>query len=287
VLVYGMDTASAAVITVNITGHVTDWGVSTSDPFFNQIYSGEPVTASYTYDNATGPNAQGQYQPNLPPAGAVVTIGPFSFQAFAPPPPYQGPPVSFYLIPQTTPGDGSAVYMIYVSQLLQGGAPVGGQLGYVSFGFIDPNGQWPVDSNLPTGLPAPSTLAQSSIYITYGAFGSSTIKIQIDSVALAPPSLEVSPASGNFSNQQRFDAALLLPVGSQVATAQASIGGSPVSSLSYPGQCTLVPNTTSRAQIVCPNASQALSPGPTTVNWQATLTDGTVINQTVLWNLAP
>jgi hypothetical protein len=177
--------------------------------------------------------------------------------------------------------------MHYVSQLLQGGAPVGGQPAYVSFGFIDPNGQWPLDSNLPTGLPAPSTLAQSSIYITYGTFESSTIKIQIDSVALAPPTLEVSPASGNFSSQQHFDAALLLPLGSQVASAQASVGGTPVPNLSYPGQCTLVSNTTSRTQILCPNASQALSPGPTTVNWQATLTDGTVINQTVLWNLAP
>jgi hypothetical protein len=285
VLASAMESASATVITVNMTGHITGWGFRLPDPLYNQVYPGQPVTASYTYDTATGPFAPAQYSPTLPPAAASVTLGPFTFQAFAPPPPYQGAAVSMYVAaPQS---DGSSFYMNYYAHLLQGGAPVAGEEGYMSFLFADPNGQWPVDSNLPTGVPTPSTLAQSTIYVSYGPFGYSNLSIQIDSVTLAPLTLEVSPASGNFSSQQHFDAALFLPIGSQVASAQATVGGNPIANLSYPGACTLVPNTISRTQIVCPNASQALTQAQTTVNWQVTLADGTVINQPVTWNLVP
>ena len=59
-------------------------------------------------------------------------------KAFAPPPPFQGPAVSIYVAaPQP---DGSSLYMNYATHLLQSGAPVAGEEGYMSFLFADPNG---------------------------------------------------------------------------------------------------------------------------------------------------
>lgn len=290
VLTSGMQAASAAVITVNITGHVMSWMTydndpTHNDPLNNQLYGGEPVTASYTYDTATGAFQQWQYGPAMPPASAVVNIGPFSFQSISSTPYYPGAATPFQVGVFPPSQYGASFQILVNSQLLQGGVPVANPSSTLNFDFWDPNGQWPLDGTLPTGAPAMSTLASSTISIQYGSTFNSYITIGIDSVTLAPPSLEVSPATGNFAGQQHFDASLLLPAGAQVASAQASVGGTPVANLSYPGRCTLTPNIVSRVAIVCPDASQALSAGPNTVDWQVTLTDGTVLTQSVAWNL--
>jgi len=295
VLVLRMDFASAAVITVNITGHIT--GLSVDQPMANQMYPGEPITASYTYDTATGPFLPNTYHPNMPPANATVTIAPFTFQSILPPPSTccgTQPPLEVNVFPST--GNGSNVYInVGATQLLQDGVPLDSpNFILLSFGFYDPTGHWPADTSLPTGAPPLSDLTNSFISVWMPNVTSSQfINIQIDSVALAPTTFEVSPASGNFLNQQHFDAALVLPPGAQVSAAQASVAGNAVPYLSYPGQCTLVANTAGQAGILCPNASQVInqpllpgqSPGPVPVNWQVTLTDGTAINKTVVWNL--
>jgi len=297
VLVFRMDFAGAAVITVNVTGHVVGFSSSPSDPFANNIYVGEPITASYTYDTATGPYLQDTYRPNMPPASSAVNIGPFTFGSVLPPAgsfPGSNPAMEVAVFPGMSANGASFSIAVPNNQLLQGGTPAANpnQLIYgVSFNFYDATGQWPADMNLPSGAPALASLANSSIYIIMNsATVSENINIQIDSVALVPTTFEVSPASGNFVAQQRFDAALLVPAGmAQITTAQASVNGNPISALSYPaGTCTLAPTTTSSA-ILCPNASDfidpaAVLPGPTIVDWQVTLTDGTVMHQTVSWN---
>jgi hypothetical protein len=290
-LVSGMTCAHASVITVNVTGHVKSWMTygndpTHTDPLNNQLYGGEPVTASYTYDTATGAFQQWQYTPTMPPATAVVNIGPYSFQSTSSTPYYPGTAAPFQVGVFPPSQYGATLQLLVSSQLLQGGVPITSpSSSTLNFDFWDPNGQWPLDGNLPTGAPAMSTLASSTITIQYGSQFNSYITIGIDSVTLAPPSLEVSPATGNFAGRQHFDASLLLPAGVQVASAQASVGGTPVGNLSYPGGCTLMPNIVSRVALVCPDASQALSVGPNTVNWQVTLSDGTVLNQSVAWNL--
>jgi hypothetical protein len=296
VLVLRMDVAAAAVITVNITGHITSLGVD--HPMSDQMYLDEPITASYTYDTATGPYSPNTYYPTMPPASATVTIGPFTFQSMLPPPSTccgAQPPLQVNVFPSTS-GDGSNVWInVGASQVLQGGVPLDGPNPIlVSFSFNDPTGHWPADASLPTGAPALSDLTHSSIYIWMpSATSSQSINMQIDSVALAPTTFEVSPASGNFLNQQHFDAALVLPPGAQITAAQASVAGNAIPYLSYPGQCALVANIAGQTGVLCPNASQVInqpllpgqSGGPVPVNWQVTLTDGTVINKTVVWNL--
>jgi len=291
VLVLRMDFATASVITVQVTGHITTLVADQS--LINQMYSGEPVTATYTYDTNTGPYAQLTYRPNMPPAAATVTIGPFSIQTVPPSQPVSGgqqPPLQIQMFLPTTPGSWSSFNVEVINApLLKDGIPDDGHpFNAVFFNFNDPAGQWPIDSNLPTGAPALSTLALSNIQVQFNI--SSYVDIQIDSVALVPTTFEVFPASGNFAAQQRFDAALMVPGGmAQITSAQASVNGNPIPALSYPaGTCTLAPATTSSA-ILCPNASDFIDPAaaltaPTVVNWQVTLADGTVMNQTVSWN---
>src|SRR4051812_42313355 len=152
VLALRMDFASAAVITVNITGHITSLGVD--HPMSDQMYPGEPITASYTYDTATGPYSPNTYNPSMPPASATVTIGPFTFQSILPSPSTccgSHPPLQVNVFPSTS-GNGSSVYInVGASQLLQGGVPLDSpNLIRVSFSFYDPTGHWPADTSLPT-----------------------------------------------------------------------------------------------------------------------------------------
>src|SRR4051794_34651528 len=103
VFILRMDFTAAAVITVRVTGLVTTLVADQS--LTNQMYSGEPVTATYTYDTATGPYAPLWYRPNMPPAAASLTIGPFSFQTVPSSEPIswgQQPPLQIQMSPGTS-----------------------------------------------------------------------------------------------------------------------------------------------------------------------------------------
>jgi hypothetical protein len=69
---------------------------------------------------------------------------------------------------------------------------------------------------------------------------------------------------------------------------QASVNGTSIG-LSYPGTCSLAPaNNAQRTALICPNAAAILSTlggGPVTINWQVVLGDGSVLQQSVIWNL--
>src|SRR5262249_11704344 len=155
--------------------------------------------------------------------------------------------------------------------------------------FYDLTGQWPTSDDPPDGAPMLASFEASQISVM-GPPNENYyfISIAIDSVALLAGSAEVSPAAGTFLPQQHFDAAVLLPATSApIATMQASVAGTPVA-LSYPGTCQLAPaNTTGRPALLCPGADTALTSlqGVTQIDWLVTLTDGSLLTQSVQWNL--
>jgi len=298
VLLLRMDFAAATVITVNVSGHVRYAGVS--DVLSDQIFTGQAISASYTYDTNTPdinpPDPFGWYQPNVPPAGVSVTIGQLTFQTVAPSSPTypsQPAPVQINVAP-TGPASQFTIRSVS-NQVLKSGMPVTSvTVEQIYIAFTDRTGQWPTTMALPTGAPTPPSFEMSGIGLMGSLPGGGfNVDIQIDSVTLVPTTFGISPTAGDFLMPQHFDAAIVLPMGMQVASVQASVGGNPVPYLSYPGQCSLVPSPFNQSEIVCPNASQVLiehfrPPMTTTpVTWQVTLTDGTVMTQDILWNLKP
>jgi len=95
--------------------------------------------------------------------------------------------------------------------------------------------------------------------------------------------LLVSPSSGLFFAQQRFDAALLLPRGSQVREVQMSRGG-----VSFAVQCYPAVNLVqSRNVMMCPDAQSVLQPGaPAGIEWRVLLQDDSVLTKSVNWEVA-
>lgn len=301
-----VDPASAAVITVNVTAHV----VQLSDPngvLAGQIVMGQAVTGSYTYDTSTPANGgagSGEYQPAVPPATLSLSAGPLLFQTYAPQPQNLIPPIVQLNVQPGSPNNFSSFFLTSSSnQLLNSGVPVG-LIDWMSFNFFDSTGQWPTSVALPSGAPSLQNLGQSAIMIQSSSSINLQVIAQIDSVALAPPTLAVSPASGSFLLQQQFDAAVVLPVGAQaVVSMQASANGAPLP-FNYPGNCTLTlvqpfnpsqPPTQTQQAIQCSNANTVFftplppsppQPGlPLPITWQVSLADGTIITKTVTWTL--
>jgi hypothetical protein len=108
-------------------------------------------------------------------------------------------------------------------------------------------------------------------------------------VALVPPSIQVSPLTGSsFVSQQHFDFAVLAPAGSTISSAQITAHGAPLPL--YPGAwCQLGPaNSAGRPVILCPNGDvllAGLGSGAQQLTFQVVLSDGTTINQSVVWTL--
>ena len=66
---FGVSVASADVITVNLTGHVTQ----VNDSSLN-IQVNSPATATYSYDTLTTLGSDGFYHPAAPPANGVLPM---------------------------------------------------------------------------------------------------------------------------------------------------------------------------------------------------------------------
>ena len=269
--------AAAQPISVQITGHVTQSQDNTG-LINNHLQISQPVTAIYTYDTS-GPAIPDPMPPEFALSAAttsiVVSAGDLNFQT--------GPSSRIEAIIQ--PGNEFALYG-YQNPPLSNGVAVD----YIAVIFNDQSGQWPTSTLLPTGAPALSSLAYSTITVqgpqtTTGYF---SIQIQIDSVQLLPPAIQVSPPAGNFLPQQHFDASVLLPLGgAALATMQASVGGTALA-LNYPGTCQLgAPTSSGRPWLLCPGADAALTSlqGITQIDWLVTLSDGSSYTQSVQWNL--
>ena len=278
----GVESASASIVTVKVTAHVKSW-VDSTGIFAGQISAGQAVTATYTYDTSTPIMTTGNgydwYQASSPPTTVSVSTGAFTFQT------EPGTRLQMVVQPSTSAGQPSSFGIVsQVGQPLASGTPVGP----IQFNFLDFSGQWPASLALPTGAPAIQNLSSSVITIQVGT-SSTQLTAQVDSVALVPPSLEVSPGTGSFVSQQHFDFALLLPAGTQIASAQVTVHGNPHSLYPGPGPCQLAPpNSADRPAILCLSGDSllaSLGPGPTQITWQVVLSDGTTVTQNVVWTL--
>jgi hypothetical protein len=281
--------ASATIVTVNLTAHIT--GVSDQNGvFYGQIATGQPVTATYTYDTNTvnqnpPPQDVGQYQPATPPANITVTVGAFSFQSNSTPSQSMGS--SQFQINVQPASSGGLSFFAINSSSDQAINPPGAAVATINLTIADATGQWPSSIALPTNAPTQnfSTAAlPSQLQIQGAAQNNFTLTAWIDSAVLAPPAVQVSPASGSFLAQQHFEAALLLtPGAAQIVSVQSSAG------FSYPGTCQLAPpNSSQQPAILCPHADAVLATlggGTSTILWQVVLADGTQLNQTVTWTL--
>ena len=70
---------AARLVTVAITGEVSDGPWSRLDFFQGSVQEGDTVTGSYTYDTAAG-EAGGLYECSSPPCGIILRIGEYIFQ---------------------------------------------------------------------------------------------------------------------------------------------------------------------------------------------------------------
>lgn len=286
--VCSVGSASAVQLTVYLTGHVT--GVYDSAGMLGgQFTVGQTVTGQYTYDTSVpdhdsswnyGNYVQGNWQ------GSVrLSVGSAVFESDLTAPYWR---YEVVVHPPDQPG-----YQGFIRLLTSGYKPLtnGAPVNDVQINFDDYPGDTPSSDTLPTSAPDLSKFGQPTINVMgYNGTGSYGVVFAIDSVSTMPPpdgGWVISPATGRFSRLQRFDAALLLPPGKQVQSMQASVGGAPVP-FYYPGSCSLTPpNSKGQPTIICPDAPYRLPDGLSHIDWRVQLTDGTILDKAVDWELIP
>ena len=270
VLGLGASFASADVLTIAITGQVD----SVSDSSLG-VTVGQAVSGTYSYDTSTPVGSSNTYTLASPPANITVSVagGPtyqtqnnWSFQITVDPPNLPSQNIFSYVA--TSPSSGGASTTVNVI-------------------YEDPTAQWLTSTALPTTLPPVGSEPRLASEILIQPPNSSGFSVHINTVALAP-SITVSPTNSSFIAQQNFDAVLLLSAQLSVSSMQASVNGTSIG-LSYPGTCSLAPaNNAQRTALICPNAAAVLATlggGSVTINWQIVLGDGSVLQQSVIWNL--
>jgi hypothetical protein len=273
---------AATDVKVNVRARVK-WMDDPANILNGQVQVGDVFEGSYSYDSSTPGQPLASNQMRYYMTGSMTQLrlasGPTVFETQTP--------------------DSWSFVDVTASDLSQG--PDGIQMGYgslralpngatvqhVSFRFYEPSGSAPITTALPTTAPNLQHWWERSMHIGGGLNSNYyMLELVVEATTLEPPQvIEFSPAPGRFLPQQRFDAALLLPVGSTIVSAQASVRGVPLL-LSYPGTCTLAPpNSEGRPAILCPDAHTALNPAATHVDWSVELTNGTTLNKSVEWKL--
>jgi len=95
----------------------------------------------------------------------------------------------------------------------------------------------------------------------------------------------ISPAEGTFDAVQRFDAAIIMEPGlASVMSMDGTLNGmdiTPVLSSCFSG----APNIQNRQTFVCPDFSNMLVPGNNTLDINFSLSDGSLLHQSVNWQL--
>ncbi len=95
----------------------------------------------------------------------------------------------------------------------------------------------------------------------------------------------VSPGDGEFVEDQRFDAAFILPPGQDVAQVQGTINGIAVPETYLWGCTRSPPDLEGRLALLCPDMHQFLLPGSNTVWWTFEFMDHTLATELVNWYL--
>jgi hypothetical protein len=279
--VMAMGSAIAEPVTVKLTGTVSGIFRPYGPDLQGTIQMGQPATVFVTIDSDTpdqDPNPHhGSYAPVA--AHIRITTGSWTFQSL-PTSEFTGEvnlvpdngPQSWYLVSHHNEPlpNGTNVSWITLSAHESAG-------GGLSSDALDP---------LVLGNPG---FSYRRVIVEGGDQQNFEVTLKIESAELLPPQIEISPSAGFLLTQQNFDAALLLREGTQPASLQASVNGVPLG-LDLSTTCQVVPPSTGvRPAILCPDAHAALASftGYTKVDWQVTLTDGTVLSKSVNWDLIP
>jgi hypothetical protein len=248
-----------------------------------QLVSGQPVTGAYRYDihapdQATDPYMGGYIQPE---ASLRLTVGALVFES-------EGVSNNRIVLVEPSPSPGSSPAWLRVMSAANKALPNGATVSDIKFEFRDSTGQQPASEALPTAAPNLHSFDSHTAFVHGELNGHSySVLMEIESTYSEgmQSDLEISPGRSTFVDGQRFDVALLLPPGSQVAHATSSLDGQPLS-MSFPGSCHLgPPNSQNRPTIVCPEAQWRLPQleGQHRVEWEVELIDGTVIRNPVEW----
>lgn len=166
--------------------------------------------------------------------------------------------------------------------------PNGAVIYGVEIRFDNYNGTAPITPILPITAPDLQFWPQRTITIRGELNGTAFfINLEIESVTPDPlPTLEISPGKSRFHLQQRFDAMLLLPANSSIASVRASSDGV-VLPVSYPGSCILTaPNSQGRPALLCQNFEWVLRNAfDAKIDWHVELLGGAILENSVEWEL--
>lgn len=277
--------AAAEVVRVRVTARVMQID-DPSSALAGKIVLGQRVNGLYVYNTntpntSTNPNV-GEYRPYANEARLRVAVGSTVFESNQP---TQG--INIAIGPET---GGIGLFQMNSSdnKLLADGTIVN----QITMEF---QGQ----GNLTQSVALPNVAPVLQTYFTrefrinaIAPTGSSyTVRALIEvAERIVPDAIVVTPAAGTFVANQHFDAAVILPRNSVVATAQATANGA-LLPLSYPGSCQLQPQSgTGKPSLLCPAADQVLDmlpPGAAPIEWTVQMTNGTVYTETVTWERAP
>lgn len=275
--------AAAEQVRVRVTARVSQV-TDTGNGLAGKIVVGQRVNGLYVYNTNTpnispSPDFVGDYRPYANEARIRFAVGGLVFESQQP---TQGIGI---LVQAQNFGEGQFNFLSSDNKPLADG-------GTVQQIFLSLRGQGNVTQStaLPDAAPDLQSYWTKEVTISgNSAAGPFFITAQLEVAELVGAEVVVSPASGTFAANQHFDAALILPRNSNVATVHATANGTPLP-LSYPGSCQLQPQVgpTGKPSIVCPNADAALTvvPGAPIV-WTVELANGTVYTETVTWERAP
>ncbi|MET0534832.1 MAG: hypothetical protein ABW171_11455 [Steroidobacter sp.] len=277
--------AFAEQVRVRLTARVSEV-IDSGSTLAGKVIVGQRVNGLYVYNTNTPNKAQnpasfGDYRPYANEARVRFAIGSLVFESMQP---TQG--IEIYVNPQTF-GQGQFTIVSTENKPLANGPQV-----QQIFMVISGHGNLTPTVALPKVAPDFQNYWTREVTITGASSGGQyTIRAQLEaSELLTPDAITVSPASGTFAPNQRFDAAMILPRNSVVATARATVNGIELWPLSYPGPCLLQPQagSTGKPSLWCPSAESVMTimPGAPIV-WNVELTDGTVYTETVTWERAP
>jgi hypothetical protein len=282
--------ASAEVVRVRLTARVTQ----IEDPasaLAGKVVLGQRVNSLYVYNTNTpnlaqNPNYNGDYRPYANEARMRMAVGSMVFES--------NQPTQGIVIASGLDGNsGGSWGLFHMSSSDNKPLADGTAVRNIIMQFQG-EGNVTKSTALPAFAPIPQTYFTREIWVTANTPGGSyyTVRALIEAAELVvaeAAAIVVTPASGTFAANQQFDAAVILPRNSVVATAQASLSGTTVPNLSYPGMCQFQPQVgAGKPSVLCPRADLAflLLPG-TSIDWTVTLTNGTVYTETVNWERAP
>ncbi len=276
--------APARVLRVNVAAHVT-WVDDPGNVLGGQVSVGQTGEGTYAYettapDQDPGP-IDGSYPQSPAQGSASLSVGPFNFASDPTSPGWM------YQVLVHAPWD--AYYQDFIRITSGANQPLanGASVATLDIEFSDFSGAALSSDALPASAPDLASFPQSTVLV----LGSSatgawyTLRLQIDSVAVADAGVTVSPSSSSFLRLQHVDPALLVEAGDQIVGVQGSVNGVLLPP-QYLGQCVQAPpNAQSRPAIVCPDINQFLFPGANRVEWRAEMIDGSTRTTSVDWEM--